>query len=155
MAKRLQREIKQKKGFKSPQEEAFLNLQRTADALMSRVKEALKPARISHTQYNLLRILRGAGRDGLACGEVGERMLTHDPDVTRLLDRLEGRGLIRRARHRQDRRVIITRITAQGLRLLNSLDQPVARAVEKSLSHLSKKQLRDLTGLLEAARAPE
>mgnify|MGYP001342206260 CR=1 FL=1 len=155
MTGRLQREIQQKKGFPSAQEETFLNLQRTADAVMSVAEEALKPVRISHTQYNLLRILRGSGKGGLACREVGERMLTHDPDVTRLLDRLECRGLVTRSRDRKDRRVIITKITREGLQLLESLDLPVSAAVRKSLAHLSKKQLRDLTELLEAARSSQ
>ena len=153
MTGRLQSEIKQKKGFTNLQQEAFLNLQRTADTLMRIVEEALKPARISHTQYNLLRILRGSGKRGLACREVGERMLTHDPDITRLVDRLEGRGLVTRSRDGKDRRVITTKITGEGLQLLESLDRPVAEAVQKSLAHLTPRELRVLTHLLETARS--
>src|SRR5207245_10164892 len=96
--------------------EVFLNLLRTADALLRDVEQILKAVELSHTQYNVLRILRGAGRQGLACQEIGERMLTRDPDITRLLDRLEARALVSRARGRADRRVVQTRITPAGLR---------------------------------------
>jgi DNA-binding MarR family transcriptional regulator len=154
MTGQLQREIKQKKDFSGPEEEAFLNLQRTADELMFRAQDALKPAGISHTQYNLLRILRGAGKRGLACREVGDRMLTHDPDITRLLDRLEKRKLIRRSRDRKDRRVVLTQITPQGRALLARFDRPVAETVRQMLQHLGPRQLRTLTRLLESARSP-
>src|SRR5919108_1101542 len=106
MARRLRMEIHQTKPFASLEEEAFLNLQRTADALLHGLEAALKPAGLSPSQYNVLRILRGAEAEGLACREVGERMVTRDPDITRLLDRLEARGLVMRARDREDRRVI-------------------------------------------------
>src|SRR2546426_9185122 len=89
--------------------EVFLNLLRTADALLRDVEQILKAVELSQTQYNVLRILRGAGRQGLACQEIGERMLTRDPDITRLLDRLEARALVSRARGRADRRVVETR----------------------------------------------
>src|SRR4029079_5455628 len=98
MAGRLQKEIQQTRPFGSLEEEAFLGLQRTADALARRAYDVLKPSGLSATQYNVLRILRGAGEAGLACGEIGERMITRDPDITRLLDRLEARHLIARAR---------------------------------------------------------
>lgn len=149
----LQKEIKQKKRFRSTQEEAFLNLQRTADVLGRGAAEALKPARLSHTQYNVLRILRGAGSSGLACREIGERMLTHAPDVTRLLDRLEARGMIVRSRDKVDRRVITTRVTKEGRSVLERLDRPLEAALSHQLGHLSKVQLRALIKLLELARA--
>src|SRR5918992_748846 len=126
MARRLRTEIHQTKPFASLEEEAFLNLQRTGDALLHGLEAALKPVGLSPSQYNVLRILRGAEAEGLACREVAERMVTRDPDITRLLDRLEARGLVIRARDREDRRVITVRITPEGLRLLQELDAPVA-----------------------------
>ena len=123
---RLRKEIKQTKPFGSIEEEAFLGLQRTADALMRGMVEVLKPSGLSPTQYNILRILRGAGDDGLSCREVGERMISRDPDMTRLLDRLEARQLVARERGRRDRRVITTRITAEGRELLKRLDASVS-----------------------------
>ena len=153
MAGKLQTEIKQKRAFPSLEAEAFLNLQRTADSLMRGMTETLKPAGLSPAQYNVLRILRGAGRDGLACRQVGDRMVTKDPDMTRLLDRLEARGLIARSREQKDRRVITTRITEEGLRLLKDLDGPVAELHERQLGHLRAERLRSLIELLEAARA--
>jgi len=119
---------------------------------MRGLAELLKPAGLSATQYNVLRILRGAGRQGLACREVGDRMVTKDPDMTRLLDRLEARGLVARSRERQDRRVITTRITAAGLRLLKDLDRPVAELHERQLGHVPGPRLRTLLDLLETAR---
>ncbi len=149
---RLRQEIKQKKRFRSAEEEAFLNLQRTADVLARGMEETLKPTGLSHTQYNVLRILRGAGSSGLACGEIGERMLTRDPDVTRLLDRLESRRLITRSREKGDRRVITTRITKEGTSVLQQLERPIEEALKRQLGHLAKEQLRLLTELLELAR---
>src|SRR5574341_1874048 len=121
MTGRIRREIGQRKPFRRMEDEAFLNLQRTADALLQGVAAALKPVGLSPTQYNVLRILRGSGSGGLACREIAERMITRDPDVTRLLDRLEERRLVVRTREREDRRVITTRITEEGLRLLEDL----------------------------------
>ena len=104
-------EIPKGKPSRSLGEEAFLNLQRTADAFMRGFEETLRPFGLTQTQYNVLRILRGARPHGLPCRELGERMITRDPDVTRLLDRLETRGLVARSRDAKDRRVIFTRIT--------------------------------------------
>src|ERR1035441_9130235 len=98
MAGRLQREIKQSKPFHNLQAEAYLNLLKTAEVLEQALNAGMKAYGISGTQYNVLRILRGAGPDGLACSEIGSRMITHDPDITRLLDRLETRALIVRQR---------------------------------------------------------
>ena len=134
------------------QPEAFLNLQRTADALARDLSELLKRAELSLTQYNVLRILRGAGDMGLSCGEIAGWMVTHDPDITRLLDRLDRRGLITRTRERHDRRVARTRITAEGLRLVGSFDQEVAALHEQQLGHLGVRRLRTLIDLLESAR---
>ncbi len=130
----------------------FLNLMRTTDALLREVEETLKPAGLSHTQYNVLRILRGAAPQGLACREIGERMLTRDPDITRLLDRLEARGLVTRQRERTDRRVVNTRITPQGLRILQELDEPIAELHRRQLQHLRAPRLQSLVRLLEQAR---
>jgi DNA-binding MarR family transcriptional regulator len=152
MARRLRTEIHQTKPFASLEEEAFLNLQRTGDALLHGLEAALKPAGLSPSQYNVLRILRGAEAEGLACREVGERMVTRDPDITRLLDRLEARGLVMRARDREDRRVITVRITPEGLRLLQALEAPVAELPRRQLGPLGEAQLRTLIELLQVAR---
>jgi DNA-binding MarR family transcriptional regulator len=153
MTGRIKKEIRQKKSFRRVEDEAFVNLLRTTDALMQGVAAALKPAGLSPAQYNVLRILRGAGPNGLACREIGERMITKDPDITRLLDRLEERELISRSRDRADRRVITTRITEKGLRILKGLEKPIAELHVKQLGHLGGRRLRSLVDLLEAARA--
>ena len=155
MASRLQSEIKQSQPFASLQEEALLNLQRTADLLSRRGAELLKPSKLTPTQYNVLRILRGAGRAGRSCREIGERMIAQDPDITRLLDRLEKRRLIARTREHRDRRVVTTRITAAGLDLLAGLDRPLAELNRRRFPGLSSRQLRQLIGLLEAARGAQ
>ncbi len=143
---------KPKKRSASLEAQAFVNLQRAADFLMRGLVELLKPAGLSPAQYNVLRILRGAGRDGLACRAVGDRMITRDPDMTRLLDRLEARRLVARSREGKDRRVITTRVTEAGLRLLKELDRPVAELHERQLGHLPGPRLRALIALLESAR---
>ncbi|HYM13072.1 MAG TPA: MarR family transcriptional regulator [Bryobacterales bacterium] len=135
------------------EEEVFLNLQRTAGALLRGVEAALKPHGLSANQYNVLRILRGAGREGLACRQIAERMLSRDPDMTRLLDRLEARRLAARSRERQDRRVITTRITEAGLALLKELEAPVVEAHQRQLGRLGSGRLKALNELLESARA--
>jgi len=150
--RRLKTEIKQRKSFPSLEAEVYLNVLRTAEVLSQGAEALLKPYGLTGTQYNVLRILRGAGPGGLACGEVGGRMVTHDPDITRLLDRLEARGLVARAREKKDRRVITTRITQAGLSLLKRLDGPVADGHRRALSHLGKARLRSLAALLTAAR---
>jgi DNA-binding MarR family transcriptional regulator len=153
MAKNIQAGIPQGKPLSSPEEEAFVVLLRTADQLQWRAVELFKPHGLSPTQYNALRILRGAGTEGLACTEVGERMINRDPDITRLLDRLERRGLIQRSREPKDRRVIKTRITPEGLDLLKSLNRKVAEFHRQLLGHLGRERLEHLVQLLETARA--
>ena len=143
---------KPRKPSQSLEQEAYLNLQRTADLLARGAEEAIKRWGLSGTQYNVLRILRGAGPGGLCCGEVAERMLTHDPDITRLLDRLEKRGLVVRARQSKDRRIITVRIAPQGLRILAELDGPIEEFHRRQLGHLGKRRLRLLLGLLNTAR---
>ena len=147
-----QKKTAQRRPFRRVEDEAFVNIQRTADALMQGVAATLKPMGLSPTQYNVLRILRGAEPDGLGCREIADRMIARDPDITRLLDRLEERGLVARSRHREDRRVITTRITEKGLRLLKELDEPVDRLHMEQLGHLGDQKLRSLIQLLEAAR---
>jgi len=117
--------------------------------------EVLKTADLSATQYNVLRILRGAVPDGLACGEISERMVTRDPDITRLLDRLEKRGLVARSREKADRRVVTARIADAGLELLKKLDETVTRMHKTQLGHLDTKAQEGLIRLLEQARAKE
>ena len=134
-----------------PEEAAFLDLLRTTDMLSRRLVLVLKTEDLSATQYNVLRILRGAP-EGLACGEIAGRMITRDPDVTRLLDRLEKRGLISRDRETKDRRTVMARITPEGLTLLSRLDEPVQAAHRKQLGHLGRERLRTLVKLLSLLR---
>jgi len=131
----------------------FVSLIRTADAFTRGGEAVLKPAGLSGTQYNVLRILRGAGEGDLACREIGDRLISRDPDITRLLDRMESRGWIARSREVKDRRVVKTRITADGSRILHDLDEPVQNLHRKQLRGLSGKQLRHLLLLLEQVRA--
>ena len=135
----------------SPEETAFLDLLRTVDILTRSAFGVLKAEDLSSTQYNVLRILRGAPQ-GLHCGEIAGRMITRDPDVTRLLDRMEKRGLISRARDSRDRRMVLARISAEGLKLVNRLDEPVQQMHRKLLGHLGRERLRALGELLAAAR---
>jgi DNA-binding MarR family transcriptional regulator len=152
VAKNIQSEIQQTKPFNSLEDEALVSLQRTADQLHWRLSEMLKAYGLSPTQYNALRILRGARDEGRACSEIAERMINRDPDITRLVDRLERRGLVARSREGRDRRVITTRITPAGLDLLESLDRPIEDFNRKMMGPLGEKQLRTLIQLLEAAR---
>jgi DNA-binding MarR family transcriptional regulator len=141
-----------RKPIGSPEEAAFLDLLRTTDGLSRPISQLLKTEELSSTQYNVLRILRGSP-DGLPCGEIGNRMITRDPDITRLLDRLEKRGLIVRWREDKDRRVVLAKITSQGLKLLAQLDEPVQQMHRKLLGHLGRERLRALAELLHAARS--
>lgn len=135
-----------------PEETAFLELLRTTDMLSRGLTTVLKAEDLSANQYNVLRILRGS-REGLACGEIASRMITRDPDITRLLDRLEKRSLISRCRETADRRMVMARITPEGLKLLIRLDEPVQQGHRKQLGHLGRERLKALSELLEAARA--
>jgi DNA-binding MarR family transcriptional regulator len=139
-------------GMPSSEEAAFLDLLRTTDMLSRGLVAILKPEDLSSTQYNVLRILRGAP-EGLPCGEIAKRMITRDPDITRLLDRLEKRGLISRSREARDRRTVMARITGTGLKLLARLDEPIQEAHRKQLGHLGPGRLRLLTDLLREARS--
>jgi len=150
---RLQAELKQNIPFTSREQEAYLALLRTSDALQSSVEAKLKEFGLTGTQYNALRILRGAGAEGLPCSEVGERMITHDPDITRLLDRLQKRGLVERSRGKSDRRVVCGKITAAGLKLLREMDAPVEKHGREILRHVGQEKLRQLIELLELVRS--
>jgi DNA-binding MarR family transcriptional regulator len=130
----------------------FISLQKIADFLGLEAEQLLKPHGLTGTQYNVLRILRGAEPHGLACRAISERMISHDPDMTRLLDRMEKRNLISRARQTDDRRVIKTRITPAGLALLRSLDQPVRELHQRQFRHLPARRLKTLAQLLEEIR---
>lgn len=152
MVSKLKSEIKQTADFVSLEEEANLNIVRTAEHLGSRIAELFKGFGLTATQYNALRILRGARPGGLACGEIGERMLTKESDITRLLDRLETRGLISRKRPANNRRTVITKITAEGESLLAELDVPVAEFNRTAASRLGRDELETLIGLLEKLR---
>jgi DNA-binding MarR family transcriptional regulator len=135
------------------EDRVFISLQKTADSLGLEVEQLLKPHGLTGTQYNVLRILRGAEPEGLACRGIGERMISHDPDMTRLLDRMEKRGLISRARQTNDRRVVKTRISSAGLLLLKNLDQPVRELHKRQFHHLPATRLKTLAELLEQVRA--
>lgn len=152
VGKSIQSEIQQTKPFSTLEEEALVSLYLTADRLQRRFSETLKAHGLSPTQYNALRILRGAGEEGRACSEIAERMINHDPDITRLVDRLERRGLVARSREGKDRRVIITRITPAGVDLLEGLEHPMQELVQNILGPLGEPRLRTLIQLLEAAR---
>jgi len=148
----LRAELKQKQPFTSREQEAYLSLLRTADALQSSMETRLKEFGLTGTQYNALRILRGAGPDGLPCSEIGERMITRDPDITRLLNRLQKRGLVERARAKRDRRVIYGRISPAGLKLLHEMDGPVKAHGRQMLRHVGQENLQQLIALLELVR---
>src|SRR3984893_17532624 len=135
-----------------PEEAAFLDLLRATDMLSRGLITVLKAEDLSATQYNVLRILRGSP-EGLPCGEIGSRMITRDPDITRLLDRLEKRELISRCRETKDRRMVMARITPEGLKLLARLDEPVQTAHRKQLGHLGRGRVRALTELLCVSRS--
>ena len=150
---RLLQDLKQRRPFASAEEEAYLNLVRTADFLAREVAAVLKPYHLSEAQYNVLRILRGAGDAGHTCSEIAARLVTRDPDVTRLLDKLETRGWLTRGRGHADRRVVTTHLTPDGRAVLQALDRPVREGVARLLAHVPATKVRALTALLELARA--
>ena len=149
---KLKNAIKQKRPFTSVQEEVLLALARTADQLSVPMHDVLRQAGLSSSQYNVLRILRGSAGEPLPCGEIAERMVRRDPDLTRLLDRLEKGGLVTRSRGTDDRRVVRAAITDEGLELLESLDAPIEESVRKALAHVPVARLKVLLEILEEAR---
>ena len=148
----IQTELQQNKPFSSLEEELLLALVRTADQLQWRLGQMLGHYRLSPTQYNALRILRGAGPDGLRCSEIGERMISREPDITRLLDRLEHRSLVRRRRGANDRRVIKAHITKNGIKLLSGMEPHVDKFIRDLLGRLGEDRLRSLIQLLQVVR---
>jgi len=152
-SKTLRDELKMTKPFKSVEEEAILSIARTAALIEHAGAEAFKPFNLTITQYNVLRILRGAGNEGLCRNEVGERLVTKVPDVTRLLDRMEAASLIVRARGGQDRRFVATRITEKGLKLLEKIDRELPAIHDRLVGHVSPKRLRELITMLEEVRS--
>ena len=155
MTGHLQKELKQRKPFASLEQEVVLNVMRTGTTLRQGIAEVLRPFDLSPPQYNVLRILRGAAPEGLPCSEVGDRLVTRDPDVTRLLDRLEKRGLVARGRSERDRRVVTASITEDGTKLVNELDDPMTAMHGSQLGHMRKKEMKKLITLLEKARSEE
>ncbi len=155
MAGRIQQELKQSSPIGSLEEEAYLNMLRTVNALSQELGELLRTHDLTSAQYNVLRILRGAGEGGLTASDIGERMITRDPDVTRLVDRLEKRGLVERWRCGADRRVVWTRISPAGREAIDPLDQPIHDLHVAQLQHLGAEKLRTLVGILEQARERE
>ena len=153
MSRRLREELKQTKPFESLEQEVFLEIQRTAQVTARWVVEALKPSGLSPSQFNVLRILRGAGPEGLACGAVCERMVNHDPDLTRLLDRLEAAALVEKFRDAKDRRVVKARITKAGLRAVEKADSAARERLVGRLRSLGPRRLEMLADLLEMVRA--
>lgn len=134
------------------EEAAAIDILATAEFVRMRGAELFKDHDLTHAQYNVLRILRGAGREGLRCTEISERMITRDPDVTRMLDRLEARELITRERQADDRRVVLTFISAKGLALLKDLDGPVKKMHEETMKDISSAELHTLASILEKVR---
>jgi DNA-binding MarR family transcriptional regulator len=149
---KLAAEIHQTKPFALPEEEAMLNLVRTHEFLLQRQTEFFKQFQLTPTQYNILRILRGAGKEGITCSHASERMIKADPDITRLFDRLETRKLIRRERSAEDRRVVISRITGDGLELIETIDKPLADLLKRHIGRIGRKRIAELIDILESIR---
>lgn len=149
----LQDEVKKRNPFDAPEQEVALNLMKTAESLQAGFARLFKEHQISGAQYNVLRILRGAGTD-LPCLEIAGRMISHLPDITRLVDRLEARGLVARCRTQEDRRLVLVRITEPGMALLAELDSPVLDLHRKQLGHLTAEEMAEFNRLLVKARRP-
>lgn len=150
--KTLRDEIKQTKPFTSLEQEAQLNIVRTGAILLDDVEQRLRPYGITATQYNVLRILRGSEPGGLCRNELRDRMITRMPDMTRLLDRMEDAGLVVRSREDEDRRMVRSRISATGLKLLSDLDDVVFHEHKRRFEHLDAEQIRTLIELLTLIR---
>jgi DNA-binding MarR family transcriptional regulator len=148
----LKREIVQEKPFSSIEEEALLNLMRSSDSLHRTFHRKTRDWGVTSTQYNVLRILRGAQPRGLTCAAIGSRMITAEPDITRLLSRLKALKLIRQHRDRQDRRVVWTQISEAGLELLSAMDPLIDRLPRELLADMNEAELTELIRLLELAR---
>ena len=153
MKRRLQDELKQAMPFPTLEEEVYLEVQRTSQAMTRWIAEVLKPSGLSESQFNVLRILRGSRPDGLPSSRIGERMVKHDPDLTRLLDRLEAGGLVEKIRDVRDRRVVTARITEAGLGIVEGLTVAARRRLVASLRPVGPRKLGALADLLELARS--
>ncbi len=149
----LKREIAQERPFSGPEEEALLNLMRTADCLQRAMQRTTRAWGITSTQYNVLRILRGSQPQGLTCSAIGDRMITAEPDITRLLGRLKAQKLVRQQRDKRDKRVLWTQISSAGLTLLAEMDPVVQRGPKELLGHLTDEDLTQLIRLAESARS--
>jgi DNA-binding MarR family transcriptional regulator len=149
----LQRELRQRKPFRSVAQEGVVSVMRTADLLRRRMAAVVEPFGITVQQFNVLRILRGGGSEGLPTLEVGARMIEETPGVTRLLDRLEAKGLVRRQRCPKDRRQHLCWITQKGLDLLAGLDAPIVRHSDEALEGLTRDEQSSLIRLLDQVRA--
>jgi DNA-binding MarR family transcriptional regulator len=148
----LKLEIQQAPAFSSVEEEALLNLLRTSDCLNRAIQQKIRGSGLTATQYNVLRILRGAHPNGLPCAAIGDRMIAAEPDITRLLARLKRLKLVRQHRDRHDRRVVLTEITESGLELLRTMDPVVLSGPKELLGHLRRADLAEMIRLLELAR---
>ncbi len=146
---------RQGKTPRSVHEEAFLSVARTEAVLHDGLDAVLSPHGLSFTQYNVLRLLRGVGGDGLCRNEIRDRLITRMPDVSRLLDRMEAANLVHRVRSSSDRRLVNTTLTERGLALVNALDEHVDALHSRQLGHLSEQELRTLIALLDKARHRE
>lgn len=147
----LQQELKKKRPFESPEQEAVLNILRTNDQFQNRFGRLFREYGLTPSQYNVLRILRGEGKP-MPCLEIGERMIQVVPAMTGLIDRLEKQELVRRERCTEDRRVIYIEITKKALDLLSTMDKPVMELHQQLVGHLSRPELNELSRLLEKAR---
>ena len=151
----LKSELQQSKDFESLEQEAVLNLQRTASIISGPYEKLFKANNLSSGLYNILRILRGQKGQGLACSHIAERMVSRDPDVTRLTDKLLKMELVQRARSTTDRRVVLISLTRTGEKMLAALDRPVGALHHESLGHLTRDELHELNRLLVKARNRE
>ena len=140
--------------FDSLEQEAFLNLWRTYDRLHAAEEELFERYDLTPQQYNALRLLRGEGGNKLATLVLGSRLVSRAPDITRLLDKLEERGLILRERPADNRRMVLIGLTEAGRALLHELDGPVRDCHARQLGHLPQDTLRELVSLLQSARRP-
>lgn len=152
MADKLTKEIKQTRPFTMAEAEACLNILRTSEILQQRINQFLKEFGLSSTQYNVLRILQGAGESGLTCSQIADRMITHDSDITRLLDRMEARDMVVRERSSEDRRVVLTKLAPSAKTLLGQIEKPLAKQLSSTVGRLGPKPIAALIDLLEQFR---
>ncbi|MBY0506687.1 MAG: MarR family transcriptional regulator [Bryobacteraceae bacterium] len=148
----LLQEIRQTKPFRTPSQEAAVALMRTADLIQRNYSRLVEPRGLTVQQYNVLRILRGAGQTGLPTLDIGERMIEQTPGITRLLDRLEAKKMVRRQRSTQDRRQVFCWITPAGLKLLAEIDAPIEQTGEAVFAKLDEAEIRALIAKLERLR---